>query len=74
MVEYYGLLNKNVPEGTWNVIAERHSYSESLQYSNEVILANVEKTSDLRNLIGCIFDLLESGYQYGKDFEFTTLG
>ncbi len=73
MVDYYYLLNQKVPEEIWLKITKDNQYVRPLKHFDEQqIIADVEDTIELRNFIGCLLDLLERGYRYNVDFEFST--
>ena len=71
LVDYYILLNNKVPEEVWTKVTKSNYYIRPLQSDETSILANVDETIDLRNFIGCIFNLLRLGYKYEIDFEFS---
>jgi hypothetical protein len=74
LVDYYMLLNNRVPKRVWVDIARSHHFGRPLGYTEREIIADVDETVDLRNLIGCILELLRRGYRYEVDFEFSTAG
>lgn len=74
MVDFYQLLNLKILPDIWTGIASSNRWSKPLDYTDSIINASVDKTSDLRNLIGCLLDLLEKGYRLDIDFGFSSAG
>jgi hypothetical protein len=76
--KYYKLVNNQVPKERWIHIAEiqslRNSLGNGIKFDENEITASVDEKADLRNLIGCIIELLEQGYRYYVDFLFWTEG
>jgi hypothetical protein len=77
MVDYYQLLNKDVPPKVWLAVVKANViHGESLsQPSDEgTISADIESPDELRCFIGCMLDLLRKGYVLDADFKFSSTG